>query len=237
MAEAAISSINRVDIMPKIKHKRFKEIAQFDNVIQWPDYPHGHGFNKTVWFEKFFSGSDRLTLELACGRAEYTVGLALRYPDRNFIGVDIKGNRMWVGANYSLTHQMLNTAFLRAYIGHLEHYIPEQSVEEIWIIFPDPQLKKDRKKLTSTRFLKLYKKLLISDGTIHLKTDSSELFEFTLEQIELYNLTILKQIENVYSDPTAPEELVDIHTYYEELHVKKGRTIRYLQFNLTNNNI
>ena len=223
--------------MPKIKHKRFKEIAQFDNVIQWPDYPHGHGFNKTVWFEKFFSGSDRLTLELACGRAEYTVGLAVRYPDRNFIGVDIKGNRMWVGANYSLTHQMQNTAFLRAYIGHLEHYIPEQSVEEIWIIFPDPQLKKDRKKLTSTRFLKLYKKLLISDGTIHLKTDSSELFEFTLEQIELYNLTILKQIKNVYSDPTAPEELVDIHTYYEELHVKKGRTIRYLQFNLTNNNI
>ena len=223
--------------MPKIKHKRFKEIAQFDNVIQWPDYPHGHGFNKTVWFEKFFSGSDRLTLELACGRAEYTLGLALRYPDRNFIGVDIKGNRMWVGANYSLTHQMQNTAFLRAYIGHLEHYIPEQSVEEIWIIFPDPQLKKDRKKLTSIRFLKLYKKLLISGGTIHLKTDSSELFEFTLEQIELYNLTILKQIENVYSDPTAPEELVDIHTYYEGLHVKKGRTIRYLQFSLTNNNI
>ena len=223
--------------MPKIKHKRFKEIAQFDHVIEWSDYPHGHGFNKTVWFEKFFSGPDRLTLELACGRAEYTVGLALRYPNRNFIGVDIKGNRMWVGANYSLTHQMQNTAFLRAYIGHLEHYIPEQSVEEIWIIFPDPQLKKDRKKLTSIRFLKLYKKLLISGGTIHLKTDSSELFEFTLEQIELYNLTILKQIDNVYADPSAPEELVGIHTYYEGLHVKKGRTIRYLQFSLTNNNI
>lgn len=223
--------------MPKIKHKRFKEIAQFDHVIEWPNYPHGHGFNKMVWFEKFFSGSDRLTLELACGRAEYTLGLALRYPDRNFIGVDIKGNRMWVGANYSLTHQMQNTAFLRAYIGHLEHYIPEQSVEEIWIIFPDPQLKKDRKKLTSIRFLKLYKKLLISGGTIHLKTDSSELFEFTLEQIELYNLTILKQIDNVYADPSAPEELVGIHTYYEGLHVKKGRTIRYLQFSLTNNNI
>ena len=223
--------------MPKIKHKRFKEIAQFDHVIEWSKYPHGHGFNKTVWFEKFFSGSDRLTLELACGRAEYTVGLALQYPDRNFIGVDIKGNRMWVGANYSLTHQMQNTAFLRAYIGHLEHYIPEQSVEEIWIIFPDPQLKKDRKKLTSTRFLKLYKKLLISGGTIHLKTDSSELFEFTLEQIELYNLTILKQIDNVYADPSAPEELVGIDTYYEGLHVKKGRTIRYLQFSLTNNNI
>ncbi len=223
--------------MPKIKHKRFKEIAQFDHVIEWSDYPHGHGFNKTVWFEKFFSGSDRLTLELACGRAEYTVGLALRYPNRNFIGVDIKGNRMWVGANYSLTHQMQNTAFLRAYIGHLEHYIPEQSVEEIWIIFPDPQLKKDRKKLTSIRFLKLYKKLLISGGTIHLKTDSSELFEFTLEQIELYNLTILKQIDNVYADPSAPEELVGIHTYYEGLHVKKGKTIRYLQFSLTNNNI
>lgn len=223
--------------MPKIKHKRFKEIAQFDHVIEWSKYPHGHGFNKMVWFEKFFSGSDRLTLELACGRAEYTVGLALRYPDRNFIGVDIKGNRMWVGANYSLTHQMQNTAFLRAYIGHLEHYIPEQSVEEIWIIFPDPQLKKDRKKLTSTRFLKLYKKLLISGGTIHLKTDSSELFEFTLEQIELYNLTILKQIDNVYADPSAPEELVGIDTYYEGLHVKKGRTIRYLQFSLTNNNI
>jgi len=88
---------------------------------------------------------------------------------------------MWVGANYSLTHQMQNTAFLRAYIGHLEHYIPEHCLEEIWIIFPDPQLKKDRKKLTSTRFSKLYKKLLISDGTIHLKTDSSELFKFTLE--------------------------------------------------------
>ena len=99
------------------------------------------------------------------------------------------------------------------------------------------QLKKDRKKLTSTRFLKLYKKLLISGGTIHLKTDSSELFEFTLEQIELYNLTILKQIDNVYADPSAPEELVGIHTYYEGLHVKKGRTIRYLQFSLTNNNI
>ena len=160
------------------------------------------GMDLIKWYGlKSFSGSDRLTLELACGRAEYTLGLALRYPDRNFIGVDIKGNRMWVGANYSLTHQMQNTAFLRAYIGHLEHYIPEQSVEEIWIIFPDPQLKKDRKKVNIDPFLKLYKKLLISGGTIHLKTDSSELFEFTLEQIELYNLTILKQIDNVYADP------------------------------------
>lgn len=99
--------------MPKIKHKRFQEIAQFDHVTEWTDYPHGQGFNKAVWFESFFPGSDKLTLELACGKAEYTVGLAERYPDRNFIGVDIKGNRMWVGANYSLTHQLKNTAFLR----------------------------------------------------------------------------------------------------------------------------
>jgi tRNA (guanine-N7-)-methyltransferase len=218
--------------MPKIKHKRFQEIARFDHVIEWTDFPHGQGFNKAVWFESLFSGSDKLTLELACGKAEYTVGLAKRYPDRNFIGVDIKGNRMWVGANYSLTHQLRNTAFLRAYIGHLEHYIPRQSVEEIWIIFPDPQLKKDRKKLTSARFLELYKKLLVPGGTIHLKTDSPELFEFTLEQIELHNLTKLKQMDDVYGNPSSPEELVDIQTYYEGLHVKKGRTIRYVQFSL-----
>ena len=220
--------------MPKIKHKRFQEIAQFDHVIEWTDYPNGQGFNSHIWFEKFFTGSDIFNLELACGKAEYTIGLAKRYPKRNFVGVDIKGNRMWVGAHHALTHEMHNLAFLRAYIGHLEYYIPEGSIEEIWIIFPDPQLKKDRKKLTSTRFLELYKKLLIPGGTVHLKTDSPELFEFTLAQITAHNLTIVRQIDDVYADPSSPEELLGIQTYYEGLHVKRGRTIRYVQFSLNN---
>lgn len=223
--------------MPKIKHKRFQQVAEFDHVIEWTSYPHGEGFQKDIWRTSIFKNDQPLVLELACGKAEYTTGLAERNPQYNYIGVDIKGNRLWVGAQKAIDLSLTNAAFLRAYIGHLDHYIEDHTVQDIWIVFPDPQLKKDRKKLTATRFLDLYKRLLIPGGRVHLKTDSPELFEFTIEQLKAHNLKEVYISENIYSqdvntvpDQVGPVGLREIQTYYEKMHLKKGRIIRCISF-------
>ena len=223
--------------MPKIKHKRFQQVAEFDHVLEWTTYPHGAGFSKDVWRNSIFKNDQPITLELACGKAEYTTGLAAMNPHSNHIGVDIKGNRLWVGAQKALDQSLSNAAFLRAYIGHLGHYIEDHSVNNIWIVFPDPQLKKDRKKLTASRFLDLYQRLLIPGGRVHLKTDSPELFEFTLEQIVEHTLTLNYVSDNIYAQDTpnsqedaCPQGLRDIQTYYEKMHLKKGRIIKCISF-------
>lgn len=208
-----------------------EEIRALENVFEWTDYNSKNPFPKGTWNSEIFRNENPTVLELACGKGEYSVGLGKLYPQRNFIGVDIKGNRMWVGATKAKEEGLKNIRFFRAYIDHLDQFFAEQEVDEIWIVFPDPQLKKNRKKLTSPKFLELYKPLLKPGAIINLKTDSPELYEFTKEVIEQEGLILHRDISDVYKAcPNDPE--LSIPTYYEGLHLKKGRTIRFLSFSL-----
>lgn len=208
-----------------------QEIQTLENVFEWTDYNSKNPFPKGTWNKEIFRNENPVVLELACGKGEYSVGLGRLYPQKNFIGFDIKGNRMWVGATKAKKEGLQNIRFFRAYIDHLDQFFSEDEVDEIWIIFPDPQLKKDRKKLTSPKFLELYKPLLKSGATINLKTDSSELYEFTKEVIQENKLTIHRDIVDVYKVcPNDP--VLSIQTYYEGLHLKKGRTIQFISFSL-----
>lgn len=217
--------------MPKIKEKRMEQIKTLDNVFHWSEFNSENPFSKGAWNSGIFKNDNPIVLELACGKGEYSIGLGQLHPNKNFVGFDIKGNRLWVGAQKANELQLDNVRFFRAYIDHLDQFFAEQEISEIWIIFPDPQLKKDRKKLTSPKFLTLFKPLLKSGATINLKTDSPELYEFTKEVIEAEQLVLLRDVANVYKDcPEDPE--LSIQTYYEGLHLKKGRIIRFLSFSL-----
>ncbi len=217
--------------MPKVKEQRMEEIRAMEHVFEWSDYNSRNPFPKGSWNSSIFQNDNPIVLELACGKGEYSIGLGKLYPEKNFVGFDIKGNRMWVGANKALEEGIDNVRFFRAYIDHLDQFFEEGEVDEIWIIFPDPQLKKDRKKLTSPKFLELYRPLLKNGATINLKTDSPELYEFTKEVIHQKNLNLHRDVSDVYKEcPNDPE--LSIQTYYEGLHLKKGRTIRFLSFSL-----
>lgn len=215
--------------MPKIKEKRMEEIRALENVFEWSDYNSKNPFPKGTWNSTIFQNDNPIVLELACGKGEYSIGLGKLHPQKNYIGFDIKGNRIWVGATKVKEEGLENILFFRAYIDHLDQFFAEKEVDEIWIIFPDPQLKKDRKKLTSPKFLELYKSLLKTGATINLKTDSPELYEFTKEVIEEEQLILHRDIADVYKEfPNDPE--LSIRTYYEGMHLKEGRTIRFLSF-------
>ncbi|RNC79382.1 MAG: tRNA (guanosine(46)-N7)-methyltransferase TrmB [Balneola sp.] len=217
--------------MPKIKEQRMEEIRTFDNTFDWHDYNSKNLFPKGSWNSDIFKNDNPIVLELACGKGEYSIGLGQLHPQKNYVGFDIKGNRMWVGAQEALDLGLENVRFFRAFIDHLDQFFAEKEVSEIWIIFPDPQLKKDRKKLTSPKFLELYRPLLKKGSTINLKTDSPELYEFTKEVIEEQNLILHRDVADVYKEcPDDPE--LSIRTYYEGLHIKRGRTIRFLSFSL-----
>lgn len=217
--------------MPKIKEQRMEEIRTMEHVFEWSDYNSKNPFPKGCWNSRIFKNENPIVLELACGKGEYSLGLGRLYPNKNFVGFDIKGNRMWVGATKATELALNNVRFFRAYIDHLNQFFEEREVDEIWIIFPDPQLKKDRKKLTSPKFLELYKPLLKKGATINLKTDSPELYEFTKEVIQQENLILHRDVADVYKEcPKDPE--LSIQTYYEGLHLKKGRTIHFLSFSL-----
>lgn len=217
----------------KNKTKRLAEIAQFENVLDYTeireiDRPKG------LWNKTIFKNHQPITLELGCGKGEYTVELARRYPDRNFIGIDIKGPRIWRGAKTALEEELTNVRFLRIFIDHLHYYFDRDEVDEIWITFPDPYIRKKprrSKRLTSPKFLSIYRNVLKPGGTIHLKTDSSVLFDFTLETIEQEGCKIIKQIDDVYRDATN-DELLMIQTFYEKMHLKEEKTIRFVAFQL-----
>ena len=179
--------------MAQKKLKRFGEIKTFSNVLEYPENIKGK-------WKDFFKNDNEIVLELACGKGEYATGLAQLYPHKNFIGVDIKGNRLWVGAKFALENKLNNVAFLRTQIDKLTNYFAPDEVSEIWITFPDPQLRmsKAKKRLTHPRFLRLYQQILKAGGKIHLKTDSPDLYNFTKTVIELYGLTIITNCENVY---------------------------------------
>lgn len=217
--------------MPKIKEKRMKALEHMENVFLWKNYNSTNSFPKGTWNSEIFKNNNPIVLELACGKGEYSVGLGEMYPNKNFVGFDLKGNRLWVGATNALQKKLDNVRFFRAYIDHLFDYFAPKEVDEIWIIFPDPQLKKDRKKLTSPKFLDVYRPLLKPGATINLKTDSPELYAFTLETIEELGLKLHRNVEDVHRDcPDDPE--LQIRTYYEGLHLERGRTIRFLSFSL-----
>lgn len=212
--------------MGQKKLQRFAEIKTFKNVLEYPQEIKGK-------WNSIFKNTNPITLELACGKGEYAVSLAQLHHSRNYIGVDIKGNRLWVGAKMALEAGLTNVAFLRSQIEKIDEFFGQDEVAEIWITFPDPQLRvsKAKKRLTHPRFLRLYNNILIKGGIIHLKTDSPDLYQFTRRVIELYDCELLQDLEDVYSeDPVAGE--LKIKTYYESLDIAQSQKIHYLQFRL-----
>lgn len=205
---------------------RFEAIKTFENVLQYPlDMPGN--------WQKHFNNTNPITLELACGKGEYTVGLAQRYTNRNFIGIDLKGNRIYIGAKKCLDQKITNAAFLRIQIDKLTEFFAQQEVSEIWLTFPDPQLRtsKAKKRLTHPKFLRLYQTILIPGGCIHLKTDSPALYHFTKMVINLYNITLLEDSADVYSEKDISPDLM-IKTHYEGLDIANSKRIHYLKFSL-----
>lgn len=208
----------------------------FSNVIQpafeevfEKDYP-----LKGNWSKSFFKNEKPITLELGCGKGEYTVGLAQRYPEQNFIGIDIKGSRIWSGAGKALKYKVTNVCFLRTRIELINSFFAAGEINEIWITFPDPQLSKPRKRLTSSRFLNLYKNFLDKEGWINLKTDSPELYEYTLA-IAIHNkLEVNFMSEDLYLAQDI-DDILCIKTYYEQMWLEDGLKIKYIRFKLSEN--
>ena len=205
---------------------RFAEIEKFRNVFQYPE-------KMASKWKPFFENDNPISLELACGKGEYSVNFAQAFPKKNFVGIDIKGNRMYVGAKMALDNNVGNVAFLRTQIQKIADYFEPNSIGEIWITFPDPFLRESKagKRLTHSRFLKEYQKILIPGATINLKTDSKPLFDFTLEMIDLHKCEIIKRIDNVYAHG-EPEFPLSIKTFYEGMHLEDKRTIQYICFKL-----
>lgn len=219
--------------MGKDKLRRFAENETFANMFQMKYEDVKDGFYlKGKWREEFFKNDNPLVLELGCGKGEYTVGLAKQYPDKNFIGIDIKGARMWRGCKTSVDENINNVAFVRSHVQLLNFYFGEKEVSEIWITFPDPQLKKPNKRLTSPRFLDTYAKVLKDDAIIHLKTDSKELYDYTLNEVLIpQNRKVLVSTNNLY-ESNIIEDVISIRTFYENIYLSQGKPITYLKFQL-----
>jgi tRNA (guanine-N7-)-methyltransferase len=218
----------------KNKLARFAENETFANLFQLTyEQVTKEGFAlKGKWNKEFFKNDNPIVLELGCGKGEYTVGLAKKYPNKNFIGIDIKGARLWRGCKTSNEDKMTNVAFVRTHIQMIESYFTQNEVSEIWITFPDPQLKKPNKRLTCERFLSLYKNILKSEGIVHLKTDSQELYEFTKDEVLIpTKREILYNTNDLYNSDFK-EDVIEIQTFYEAMYLKIGKPITYLKFRL-----
>jgi tRNA (guanine-N7-)-methyltransferase len=205
---------------------RFEAIKSFANVLQYPPDMPGR-------WQRHFNNDHPITLELACGKGEYTVGLAQRYANRNFIGIDLKGNRIYIGAKKCLEQKITNAAFLRIQIDKLTDFFAPQEVSEIWLTFPDPQLRtsKAKKRLTHPKFLRLYQTILTPGGCIHLKTDSPALYRFTKMVVNLYGISLLVDSADVYKEKDVSADLL-IKTHYEGLDIANSKRIHYLKFSL-----
>jgi tRNA (guanine-N7-)-methyltransferase len=221
------------------KLKKFAEVAGFPNVIQTHLFPEdGVVFPlKGHWKRDYFKNDNPITLELGCGRGEYTVGLARRFPNRNFIGMDIKGARIWKGAKAALEEGLHNVAFIRNRIDFIETYFAALEVSEIWLPFPDPYPGKPMKRLMAPPFIARYRNLAPAGSIIHLKTDNPALYEFALEQLHEHNYPLLCHSDDVYNDAAAlgPELtplLTEIQTYYEKLFLNTGSKIHYAEFSI-----
>jgi tRNA (guanine-N7-)-methyltransferase len=217
--------------MGQKKLLRFEAIKAFPNVLQYPEGMAGK-------WKDFFNNHNNLSLELACGKGEYTVQLALIHPNRNFIGVDLKGNRLYIGAKKCMQGNIKNAAFLRTQIDKIHTYFQKNEVTEIWITFPDPQLRdsKAKKRLTHPKFLRLYQQFLVPNGNIHLKTDSPDLYDFTKMVINMYGLVLHEDYDDVYANNSIHPEL-QIKTYYETLDIANSNKIHYLRFSLPSSDL
>jgi tRNA (guanine-N7-)-methyltransferase len=213
-------------VMGHKKLIRFQAIANFPNVLEKPEPETIKG----KWNE-FFKNDNPITLELACGKGEYSVGLGREHKDRNFIGIDIKGNRIHNGAKIALNEPLPNVGFLRIYIGNITEYFAKDEVSEIWIIFPDPFLKKESNRLTHPRFLHLYQQIMKKGGKINLKTDSKELYDFTKEVVAEQNCPVHEDLVDIYATGKNTGALA-IQTFYEKMHLAEGRTIYFISFSL-----
>lgn len=219
--------------MGKNKLRKFREMEQLERVFQFP-----FGVLRDLggcplrgrWREEVFHNQNPLVLELGCGKGEYTTGLAERFPDKNFIGIDIKGARMWTGACRARDLGLGNAAFLRTSIELLDRFFAPGEISEIWITFPDPQMKKATKRLTGTRFIDLYRHVMAPDGLINLKTDSPFLYTYTRAMIETNRLSTVADIADIDLDPAAPAELSQIRTYYESQWRERGLSIKFLSW-------
>lgn len=221
--------------MGKNKLSRFEEMLNFQNVIQFQHSDIGkNSFAlKGKWRKDFFANENPIVLELGCGKGEYTVDLGRRYPNKNFIGLDIKGSRMYVGAKIALDERRINIGFLRTRIDFITELFGLAEVDEIWITFPDPQPHKPRKRLTSGLFLGRYAQILKPDGIIQLKTDSLLLHEFTKEIVAKGHHRLIEASENIYGDGREHDSvLTEIKTTYEKRFLAEGKPITYISFRL-----
>lgn len=217
--------------------QKFADMATYDNVFQYPfrvleqvDFP-----LRGRWREEYFHNSNPIVLELGCGKGEYAVELARRFPEVNFIGVDIKGARMWTGATMAQEEGLKNVAFLRTQIEMIDRFFSADEVQEIWLTFSDPQMKHPSKRLTSTAFLERYRRFLKDGGTVHLKTDSNFLFTYTQLLIKKNSLPLLLETRDLYHDDRLDEStkaILSIRTYYEQMWIDRGLNIKYLKFRL-----
>ncbi len=225
--------------MSKNKLSKFADMERYPHVFQAGDVATNPApFPlKGKWHSDFFHNDHPIVLELGCGRGEYTVGLGKLFPDKNFIGVDIKGARMWSGATQSLEEGMTNVAFLRTHIEFIDHFFAEGEVAEIWLTFSDPQMKKVTKRLTSTYFMQRYRRFVKDNGLIHLKTDSNFLFTYTNYMVDVNHLPVLFRTDDLYHTLEAESDeevkrILGIQTYYEQQWIARGLTIKYLKFQL-----
>ena len=218
--------------MGKNKLKKFAEMETFSNVFQPPYKPMAGR-----WREDFFHNDHPIVLELGCGRGEYTVGLAQKYPDKNFIGVDIKGARMWAGAKEAELNDIKNAAFLRTQIEFITEFFAANEVDEIWITFCDPQMKKATKRLTSTYFMQRYQQIVKPNGLIHLKTDSPFLYTYTTEMLRLNPYPVRCSTDDLYAKTLDSNALFDdakaLQTHYEKQWLDRGLSIKYIEWQLT----
>ena len=223
--------------MAKNKLRRFREMKTWSNCFEPtldPEIRENFPL-KGKWHADYFGNDHPIVLELGCGKGEYTIGLANHFPGKNFIGIDIKGARIWVGTGEATEKEMSNVAFLRTKIDFITNYFGQEEVDEIWLTFSDPQPKKPRKRLTSKLFIDRYRQVLKPGGIVHLKTDSDLLFESTLEEIKEHNYNLLESTWDLYNDMSqeldpVTKDIFHIKTHYEKLFTAKGSVIKYCKF-------
>lgn len=219
--------------MGKNKLQKFNDMDHYPHVFQFPFAAlQEKGFEmKGRWNELFFRNNHPIVLELGCGKGEYTVGLAKLYPEKNFIGIDIKGARMWTGAKQSHEEGLKNVAFLRTHIELIDHFFAPGEVSEIWITFPDPQMSKVNKRMTSTRFMKKYRDVLKPNGIIHLKSDSNFMYTYTSEMVKANGFPVITGTNDLYNSGLV-DKILSIQTFYEQQWLDRGLNIKYIQFEL-----
>lgn len=216
--------------MGKNKLQRFAENETFTNLFQHNEFEAREGLFplKGKWHTEYFKNEHPIVLELGCGKGEYTIGMSQRYSDKNFIGIDRKGARLWRGCKDAYEQKISNVAFLRIKIEDIEHYFAPGEVSEIWVTFPDPQLRKERKRLVGPNMVGKYKKILSEDGILHLKTDSRELYDYLKETAPAQVWEILEDVYDVYQERPGTI-LTEITTFYETMWLKEGKVISYLK--------